>query len=278
MAPPSIWSEKEERDLQKLLLANDEGDLAGALLAIEGCDTSTEEQVRHQLTQFSNQVQLLLETNDSIHPAEALRQVLVEDHDFRGETDEYYHPQNSFLSRVCERRRGLPILLSAIWVVVGRMAGLRVEGVGMPGHFLILVDDEEPLFVDPFDDGQTVTVDDCKAIIKRVYQDRLPWKSDYLDPLSDTLLVNRVLNNLLNAFHQQDDIASLYFVVRILSNLHPLQANLLWHQGRLAERYGDDERARQAYLDYVEKFPKGKYFEQAEEKINEEPDESDWMN
>ncbi|MDF1597717.1 MAG: transglutaminase-like domain-containing protein [Acidimicrobiia bacterium] len=66
----------------------------------------------------------------------ALRRVVAISEGLGGDVDDYHHPDNSFLHRVLDRRKGIPISLSVIWIEVGRRAGLEVQGVGLPGHFL----------------------------------------------------------------------------------------------------------------------------------------------
>ena len=71
--------------------------------------------------------------------AGALRAVLFDEKGLRGNADDYYDPRNSFLNDVLDRRAGIPISLSAVYMEVGRRAGLVVEGLGLPGHFIVRV-------------------------------------------------------------------------------------------------------------------------------------------
>ena len=82
----------------------------------------------------------------------ALRSVLADDERFRGNPDHYYDPRNSFLNEVLERRLGIPITLSIVYLEVARRVGLRLEGVGFPGHFLVRSPAPNGLYVaDPFE-------------------------------------------------------------------------------------------------------------------------------
>ncbi len=85
--------------------------------------------------------------------AEALRLVLAEEGGLRGNAERYYDPANSFLDRVVASRRGIPLSLSVLYMLVGEAAGIAVLPVGMPGHFLARVGAR---FIDPFHDGLTV--------------------------------------------------------------------------------------------------------------------------
>ena len=78
----------------------------------------------------------------------------------RGDTEQYDRPENSMLDRVLERRRGLPILLSAVYVEVARRAGVPLAGVGLPGHYVVgHFGAPEPLLLDPFGGGVRITPD-----------------------------------------------------------------------------------------------------------------------
>src|SRR5262245_25469745 len=87
-------------------------------------------------------------------PLEALRGVLFEEEGFNGDTESYDQPTNSSVARVLARRRGMPITLSIVAIEVGRLAGLRLTGVGLPGHFVVGGPDlPEGQYLDPFDAG-----------------------------------------------------------------------------------------------------------------------------
>ena len=76
-----------------------------------------------------------------------LRRVVAIREGLGGDIDAYYDPRNSFLNEVMDRRKGIPITLAVIWMEVGRRAGINVQGVGLPGHFLIYAGGQ---LVDPF--------------------------------------------------------------------------------------------------------------------------------
>ena len=68
---------------------------------------------------------------------EALNRVLFDEEDFRGNEEEYYDPRNSYLNEVMDRRIGIPITLSVVYIEVARYAGIEIKGVGFPGHFIV---------------------------------------------------------------------------------------------------------------------------------------------
>jgi regulator of sirC expression with transglutaminase-like and TPR domain len=125
--------------------------------------------------------------------AEACRVLLGEREGFRGDRDEYDDPDNSMLDLVLERRRGLPITLSVVYVEVARRAGIALAGVGIPGHFLVgHVGAMPPVLLDPFSGGRIVTAE-VKARHVR------PWGPH------ETAL--RMLNNLVGSYATRGDVA-----------------------------------------------------------------------
>jgi hypothetical protein len=95
----------------------------------------------------------------------ALRHVLHEEEGLRGNEKDYYDPRNSFLNDVLDRRLGIPISLSVVWIEVARRAGVVLEGIGFPGHFLARYASPsgQEVYVDAFHGGEMLSVDECVA-------------------------------------------------------------------------------------------------------------------
>jgi regulator of sirC expression with transglutaminase-like and TPR domain len=140
----------------------------------------------------------------------ALNQLLFDDLGYRGNTDDYYDPRNSYLNEVLERRTGIPITLSIVYMEVGRRAGLSLEGVSFPGHFLVRTRVRGGVLVlDPFAGGVPQSEDDLRERLKRVIPEgavevpvaELPLEQ-FLEPASNRQILARVLRNL-KAIHRQ---------------------------------------------------------------------------
>jgi regulator of sirC expression with transglutaminase-like and TPR domain len=114
---------------------------------------------------------------------------------FTGNHDKYYAPENSYLSHVLERRQGLPITLAVVYVEVARRAGLDLQGVEFPSHFLIRAG-EPPIFIDAFNDGELLNEEDCAALLKRFTGGRLTFHSGLLAPVTNDRVLLRILRNL----------------------------------------------------------------------------------
>jgi regulator of sirC expression with transglutaminase-like and TPR domain len=124
---------------------------------------------------------------------EAVVAVLGERHGFRGDRRRYDDPANSMLDLVLERRRGLPILLSVVYVEVARRAGIPLAAVGLPGHFVCgHMGAPQPLLLDPFDGGRALESVARMDLVR-------PWTAH------ETVL--RILNNLVAGYERRADLA-----------------------------------------------------------------------
>jgi regulator of sirC expression with transglutaminase-like and TPR domain len=134
-----------------------------------------------------------------------LNRFLFLEEGFGGNRSDYYDPRNSYLNEVLDRRSGIPITLSLVYIAVGRRLGLRVEGIGFPGHFLVKWRGEQELIIDAFQ-GETLSLEDC--------QDRLASAAGQSVALHPELhlrtagaheILTRLLGNLKQIFVQRQD-------------------------------------------------------------------------
>lgn len=155
----------------------------------------------------------------------ACRLVLNERHGFTGDTSDYGDPRNSMLDVVLERRAGLPITLSVLWVEVARRAGVPLAGVGLPGHYVVgHFRSDPPLLVDPFNDGSVLTTEAPVEFVR-------PW--------SPRETIVRMLNNLVLSYTQRGDLTRA---------LHAAGLRLPLARGREREEYADELTRLQARL------------------------------
>ncbi len=134
----------------------------------------------------------------------ALRRVVAISEGLGGDVDDYYDPRNSHLHEVLERRKGIPISLSVIWIEVGRRAGIDVQGVGMPGHFLVYAGGQ---LCDPFHGGEAIGSDEAAALVAFSLGGPPRLEPSWLDPVPDAAIVQRMLTNLRNAYRARRDFA-----------------------------------------------------------------------
>jgi regulator of sirC expression with transglutaminase-like and TPR domain len=122
----------------------------------------------------------------------ACRLVLSERHGFTGDSTDG-DPRNSMLDVVLERRTGLPITLSIVWVEAARRAGVQLSGVGLPGHYVVgHFRADPPLLADPFNDGSVVTTEPPASLVR---------------PSTPHETVLRMLNNLVRSYVERGDLS-----------------------------------------------------------------------
>jgi regulator of sirC expression with transglutaminase-like and TPR domain len=152
-----------------------------------------------------------------------LHAVLFDEEGFAGNLERYYNALNSYLPAVLNTRRGLPILLSLIYKVVGEWAGLTVEGVNAPGHFMVRVRCEKSwMIVDPFFGGQMLTRDEAFCRLERVAGRVLPHSNDLLATATHSQWLARIIGNLRQLFvteGRHDDLAAMTELAQALATV-----------------------------------------------------------
>ncbi|HET6950436.1 MAG TPA: transglutaminase-like domain-containing protein [Acidimicrobiales bacterium] len=126
------------------------------------------------------------------------------DLDFRGDTVDYSDPRNSLLDVVLDRRLGIPITLSVVFIEVGRRLGIDLVGVGMPGHFLVRSVADDDLFVDPFHQGHLDRTG-CEKLFGELHGPRARFDERFLDPVRPRAVIARMLTNLQRSYAGRGD-------------------------------------------------------------------------
>ena len=266
-----LWSREDERDLTEFLDAVQKDDLVGALFAIEGTPPVARRLGEAVLDEASAVVrERAAGTRSSFQKARLLASVLTEELGFAGDEDDYYDPRNVLLGPLLERRKGMPILLSVLWMEVGRRAGIPVAGIGLPGHFIVRVGTPPGTLADPFAGGVPLTVDDCRRKVKALAGGRVPWRADYLRQMKIPALLERVLRNLSACRGRTGDEAGRFRAVTFLSALRPDEPENLLSRAELAEELGVRGLAREVWAEIVERFPESTQAQAASEKMAEE--------
>ena len=157
---------------------------------------------------------------------------------FTGNTSDYYNVANSYLPKVLETKRGLPITLSLLYKLVAERLGLRSWGVGLPGHFLVAVEAGGTLLVDPFAGGRIVTPDEARARLEETFGEDVEWDDELLRPASNRHWLTRMLQNLLNVFGNKGNYADVAAVLEMEMLLWPDQNHLQRDLGLVLARCG----------------------------------------
>lgn len=121
---------------------------------------------------------------------------------FRGNSEEYQDPENSYLDQVLRRRIGIPITLSVLTMEVGRRLGVALDGVGRPAHFLVRDRTDPGTFLDPFGGGRRLDAAGCRDIFTNL--GGTGWQASFLEPVETRAILNRMLLNLQGVFLPAD--------------------------------------------------------------------------
>jgi regulator of sirC expression with transglutaminase-like and TPR domain len=197
-------------------------DVASLLIAeweYDGLDVS---RYVAMLDEFGERVQQAQQDrqDEAFGEIRALNRTLFHELNFRGNQDDYYDPRNSFLHQVIERRTGIPITLSVIYMEVARRAGVRVDGISFPGHFLVRYDQgASSVIIDPFRMGMTLDAADLDALLKRARGPEAELTVEALAPASKREILLRMLTNLAHIYRERGDELRM---LEVLARMHVL--------------------------------------------------------
>ena len=152
----------------------------------------------------------------------ALNRFLFDELGFYGNTEDYYDPRNSYINEVLDRRRGIPITLSVIYMELGRRLGLRLYGVSFPGHFLVkLRYGDGELVLDPFHGGISLSKDELTGRLLEVFESEVKDLSPFLAAANNREILVRMLLNLKGIYHNQGESEKALDVVSKILILDP---------------------------------------------------------
>ena len=177
-------------------------------------------------------------------PHAALGEVLFEEEGFRGDEEDYDQPSNSSVARALFRHRGLPITLSILAIEVGRLAGLRLTGVGLPGHFVVGGPDlPDGMYLDPFDGGELYEAGGLARRLAAIFGQPVAVGPEILQPDPPRAILARVLLNLRRSYEQRDRWEDALEVLSCAEALEPDDPEIVRERGLLLVKCGRPEEA-----------------------------------
>jgi regulator of sirC expression with transglutaminase-like and TPR domain len=194
----------------------------------------------------------------------ALNQFLFEDLGYWGNTGNYYDPRNSYLNDVIDRRTGIPLTLSILYMEVGRRIGLPLQGVSFPGHFLVRLRLRGGMLVlDPFSGGAPQSESDLRQRLQRVIPegvaDNVPVAElpldQFLEPASNRQILARMLRNLKGIYREADKPESMLDVLNRMLVVSPDASGELRDRGIVYQRLECYRAALKDLTDYAEREP-----------------------
>lgn len=188
---------------------------------------------------------------------EKLSDLLFIQENFRGDKERFYDPENSYLNRVIDRKLGLPITLATLAVAVGSRAGMQVEGVGLPGHFIArAVEGPQVVLFDPFHLGRRLTVADCEELVEKATGQPFEASADSLASTPAGPVLRRMLSNLKSVYLRQNDFQRGARVIRRLLQLEPGNAPERRDLGVCLMHAGKPGEAIDLLQDYLDAIPR----------------------
>lgn len=186
---------------------------------------------------------------------QTINEYLFGDLKFSGNQYNYYDPDNSFLNCVIDRRLGIPISLSLVYLEVAHRIRFPMVGVGMPGHFLVRpVIEEMEVFVDPFHGGEVLFLADCQARFQQLFP-QAPWRPEFLSGVMPKAFLGRMLMNLKGIYAQLEAYDQAVAVLDKLMILMPEDISQQRDRGLIHLRLENYDLARQDLERYVRSHP-----------------------
>jgi regulator of sirC expression with transglutaminase-like and TPR domain len=174
---------------------------------------------------------------------DSLAEIIARSYAYRGDGESYDDLQNADLVRVIERRKGLPVALSILYLHVARAQGWDAEGLAFPGHFLIRVEmDGARHVVDSFHDGTVRDAADLRSLLRQVLGPDAELHPRHFDPVSDRDVLLRLENNVRLRLAKREDWAGAAQSLERMLVIAPDRPELLFEAGQLNARL-DKRRA-----------------------------------
>lgn len=230
-------------ELQK---PDDDIDLAAAALYIaqeEYSSLDVEEYLNALDTMADEVAERLPDERYPMRVIQTVNQYLFDDLGYHGDSETYYDPRNSFLNDVIERRTGIPITLSLVYLEVAQRIDFPMAGVGLPGHFLIRpVQQEMEIFVDVFHNGEILFSEDCENLLKQLYGPAARLQDQFLDVVDKRQFLMRMLSNLKAIYLKQGELLKTLSAIERIMLIFPDNVMeqrdrgiLYYHTGRWTE-------------------------------------------
>ncbi|MEJ5054873.1 transglutaminase-like domain-containing protein [Sphingobacterium sp. MYb382] len=199
-----------KNDLQLWMMSNQE-DLLEGLLIINRYQYSqlNESEIYQQLAELKREAwYLMMYEMSPLEKVKLLNNVLFRDFGLSGNTSDYHAPQNSFINKVFETKKGNPISLACIYSLVAQRLDIPIYGVNLPKHFVLAyMNEENPeevlFYINVFNRGQVMQESDIQSFLQQL---NLPFSDQYTKPCGNLDIIRRVLRNLLAAYNHLDNV------------------------------------------------------------------------
>ncbi|MFT5209830.1 MAG: regulator of sirC expression with transglutaminase-like and TPR domain [Flavobacterium sp.] len=194
---------------------------------------------------------LINETSELGVSVTGLTQFIHQGEGFSGNTEDYYDPRNSFLNKVLENKRGIPITLALIHICLGKRLGIQVDGMNFPGRFLVKYGNSLSTIVDPFS-GRVLSPADCNTLLKQIAGPKALVKEHYFDTASNKDILVRMLDNLKQIYWQAKSWQESLSCIERQILLKPDNQSYIIQKGVVYEMQGMFQNAKEIYTDLLQ--------------------------
>jgi regulator of sirC expression with transglutaminase-like and TPR domain len=193
---------------------------------------------------------------DTLHGLHRLREFLFEEEGFRGNSDDYYDPRNSCLNDVLDRKLGIPITLALLLMEVGWRVGLRIAGIGLPGHFVVSAHvGNDRVLLDPFDGGAVLTRERATDVVSRAVGRPVKLVEANFAPCSKRQIIARMLLNLKSVYAGRCDWGKAVDVMDRLLVVDPDSSAHVRDRGAILVKLGEFQRGAADWERYLSRNP-----------------------
>jgi len=172
---------------------------------------------------------------------------------FSGDDNDYYNPKHNFLNEVIDKKLGLPITISILYVEVAKFIGLDLKIVGFPSHILVKYNEE--IILDPFHDGNLLDRDDLQGILDTNFNEQLKFQPEFLDEIESEQILLRMTRNLKNSYVQSFVYDKALRCTNMVLAIEPDSPEDIRDKGILEERLQNSETALKYLNKYLEINP-----------------------
>jgi regulator of sirC expression with transglutaminase-like and TPR domain len=246
--------------------------LAALLIALDEYPHLNIQKYLGKIEWLTKKIELEIDFSFETHPLQAIEKinrVLFDAEGFCGNKENYYDPRNSYLNEVLDRRTGIPITLSVLYIEIGNRLGLEIKGVGMPGHFLTkFFHHGRQVFIDPFNGGETLDENGCRERLADIYGKDFVFDQSFLSAVSKTQILSRMLANLKAIYFSRQDFKKALPNIEKILLLNPDSAVEIRDRGIAYYKLDQLSRAIGDWSRYLELCPSAEDSEEIRKNIS----------
>ena len=219
-------------------------------------DSLNDQKLQEQALTLLEQNAASMRLTGDVRPEEKLTEILAK---VQAYNDDYYNPVNSYLNVVLERKTGIPITLSILYLRIAKAVGFKMYPVGFPGHFLlkhIMEDDNGEIIVDPFNGGRIMDDYSLKSLLDQTYpRQNIPLTHALVEKATAAQVVIRMLNNLKGSYYEAQDMEKYTIANEMVLAIDQYNPDAIRDKGIMLLKSGNTSEALKVLNSYLEINP-----------------------